>query len=125
MNLIPKFPSVPTTKEKELKRLVVFKNILEKSMKMVSQWGGRLYFVNLPSKEMATDKKNEYLQQVFRVANDLHIPIIDMYTEVFESHPDPHTLFAAHYNAEGYRLVAEAISKRLIKDGVIPSDSNN
>jgi len=28
-----------------------------------------------------------------------------------------------HYNAEGYRLVAEAIGKRLEKDGYVPMES--
>ena len=30
-----------------------------------------------------------------------------------------------HYNAKGYRLVAEAISKRLKDDGFIPSKPYN
>ena len=42
---------------------------------------------------------------------------------VFQSHPDPLSLFPfkrnGHYNAEGYRLVAEAIGKRLKADGIL------
>ena len=47
----------------------------------------------------------------------LDIPIIDIHNEVFKTHPDPLSLFPfripGHYNAEGYRLVAEAIGKQL------------
>ena len=51
------------------------------------------------------------------------IPIIDIHGEVFLPHADPLSLFPfrshGHYNAEGYRLAAEAIRKRLVSDGYI------
>ena len=52
--------------------------------------------------------------------------IIDIQKEVFGTHPDPLSLFpfrsgVGHYNAEGYRLIAETIVKRLKADGIIPS----
>ena len=57
-----------------------------------------------------------------QTATELDIPIIDIHREVFESHPDPLSLFplrmSGHYNAEGYKLVAEVIGKRLEKDGL-------
>ena len=41
--------------------------------------------------------------------------------------PDPLSLFPfrvhGHYNAEGYRLVAEVIGKRLEADGYVPPKS--
>ena len=61
--------------------------------------------------------------------SELEIPIIDIHKEVFVPHSDPLSLFpfrmAGHYNAEGYKLVAESISKRLKADGIIPLNSRN
>ena len=90
---------------------------------MVSGWGGKMYFVYLPSFALESDKL------VLPTVTELDIPIIDIRTEVFAPHPDPLSLFPFrkpnHYNAEVYRLVAEAIGKRLKGDGFIPSNSNN
>ncbi len=55
--------------------------------------------------------------------NKLNISIIDIHEEVFEINKDPLSLFPfgihGHYNADGYRLVAEAIQKRIIEDGYV------
>ena len=63
-----------------------------------------------------------YRNFVFRTARELDIPIIDLHREVFTAHPDPLALFprrkARHYNAEGYRLVANAIHHRLARDKI-------
>ena len=60
---------------------------------------------------------------VMQTATELDIPIIDIQNEVFKTHPDPVSLFPfrmhSHYNAEGYRLVAEAIRKQLNADHYI------
>ena len=43
---------------------------------------------------------------------------------MFAPHPDPFSLFplrmgvGGHYNAEGYKLIAEVIGKRLERDGL-------
>jgi len=62
-----------------------------------------------------------------QTATELDIPIIDIHEEVFDSHPDPLSLFPfrlfGHYTAEGYKLVAEAIGKRLEADGYVPIKS--
>ena len=64
---------------------------------------------------------------VMQTATELDIPIINIHKEVFAPHPDPLSLFSlrmnGHYNAEGYRLVAEAIGKRLEADGYVPIKS--
>ena len=88
-----------------------------------------MYFVYLPPfNRYSTDKdsydKHPIREFVMRSVTELDIPIIDIHTEVFASHADPLTLFPfrrlGHYSAEGYRLVAEAIGKRLEADGVVP-----
>ena len=91
---------------------------------MVSGWNGRLYFVFLPSNN-AQGRAN-----VLRTVTELEIPIIDIQREVIDPHPDPLSLYpfrrdVSHYNAEGYRLVAEAISKKLKADGITPLNSRN
>ena len=110
-----------------------FNNILKKSNRMISEWGGKLYFVYLPSYHMYSDSysnklklKNELKDRkiVLETANKLFIPIIDIHKEVFEIHPDPVSLFPfrikGHYNAEGYQLVAKEIVERLQKDEYYP-----
>jgi len=112
-----------------------FNNILKKSNQMISEWGGKLYFVYLPSYHMYSDSysnpnelklKNELNNRkiVLETANKLFIPIIDIHKEVFAIHPDPVSLFPlrikGHYNAKGYQLVAQEIIKRLQKDNYYP-----
>lgn len=100
----------------------LFGKILEKARNMVGAWGGRLYFVYLPMWSRYTDRKRDHdqyyhRQEVLSIVQDLKIPIIDLHEEVFLKHPDPLTLIPfklyGHYNAEGYKLFAEAIDKHL------------
>ena len=90
-----------------------------------------MYFVYLPTFELSS-KGIEHIkgELVLHTVKGLEIPIIDIQREVFYPNPDPLSLFPfrtgiGHYNAEGHRLVAEAITKRLKADGFIPSNSNN
>ena len=66
---------------------------------------------------------SKYREHVLRTATELEIPNIDIQKEVFDTHPDPLSLFPfrmdGHYNANGYRLVAEAIRSKLEADGII------
>ena len=87
-----------------------------------------MYFVYLPEFwRYSTGEEHINREFVLRTANELEIPIIDIHREVFDSHPDPLSLFpfrvSIHYNAEGYRFVAEAIGKRLKADGYVPIKS--
>lgn len=108
----------------------VFKNILERAENIISKWGGAMYFVYLPEFDRyLTGDEYPSREYVLRTADELDIPVIDIHREVFDLHSDPVSLFpfrsGGHYNAEGYRLVTEAIGKRLAADGVIPSNSDN
>ncbi len=101
----------------------IFQIILARVKESVSDWGGHLYLAYLPPYERyqtGRDHDVYFRNFVFRTANELDIPVIDIHTEVFKSHPDPLSLFprrkARHYNARGYRLVAEAISRRFETD---------
>jgi hypothetical protein len=106
----------------------IFKDILQKSKQMVSGWGGKMYFVYLSDfVRYSTGNEDPNRNFVIQTATELDIPIIDIHKEVFDPHPDPLSLFQfkihSHYNAEGYRLIAEAIGKRLQADGYVPIKS--
>ena len=106
----------------------IFRDILQKSKQMVSEWGGKMYFVYLYDfSRYSVGKEDVYRDFVMQTATELDIPIIDIHKEVFDLHPDPLSLFPfrihSHYNAEGYKLVAEAIGRRLEADGYVPIKS--
>ena len=100
-----------------LKPTPIFKEVLKKSKNEISNWGGKMYFVYLPNYYYVTGKKHPFRDFVLKTTNDLDIPIIDIHSEVFESHNDPISLFPfrlyGHYNAEGYELVSKAIFRKL------------
>ena len=125
INLLPKpkYEPLPTTTPTH-----IFKDILQKSNKMVSDWGGKMYFVYLPSfyrYSLGNERPNRNF--VMQTATELDIPIIDIQSELFDTHPDPLSLFPfrmrGHYTVEGYKLVAEEIRKRLETDGYVPIKS--
>ena len=142
MNLVPSTKPISLAALKFKQELVFFKKILEKSKKIVNGWGGKIYFCNLPShSSYSTDNKqrlvtisNKFLfssekinNNILRIVSELEIPVIDFHSEVFASHPDPLSLFPfrrhGHYTAEGYKLIAEAIAKRIKADGFVTSQS--
>lgn len=113
-NLLPQQKLIPSP---------IFKDVLENANDTISKWNGKLYFVYLPP-FLRYSSGNEDINREFviKTVNELNIPIIDIHKEVFNIHPDPLSLFpfrqVGHYNAEGYRLVAESIKNRIIADGV-------
>ena len=108
----------------------MFNKILQQAGKMVSMWGGKMYFVYLPGfNRYSKGIEHSMREFVLHTATELDIPIIDIHSEVFDPHPDPLSLFPfrnqGHYTADGYRLVGEAISKKLKADGITPLNSKN
>ncbi len=96
-----------------------FEYILREANKVVEKWGGRFYFVYLPSYESVTHNTNAILldhDSVLSITRELGIRTIDLYP-AFLSHPDPLSLFPFrrrnHYNAAGYRLVADHVLRVL------------
>ena len=103
----------------------IFRDVLQKSKQMVSDWRGKMYFVYLPSFfRSSLDNEHKDYDFVMQTVIELDIPIINIHSKVFDPHPDPLSLFpfrvAGHYNAEGYRLVAESIRKQLEVDNYVP-----
>lgn len=86
--------------------------------------GGELYFVYLPEfprykKYFVNHDAHRKRSEMLRLVESLQIPVIDIHHEVFEKHPEPLALFpfkrGGHYNAEGYKLVADTIVKEVEK----------
>ncbi|MEM7345630.1 MAG: hypothetical protein AAF485_15415 [Chloroflexota bacterium] len=93
--------------------LELFRNVLMVAQQDVSEWGGTLYFVYLPSSARAynPNSNHSYRQQVLQIVADLNITLIDVQQEMI-AHPEPLTLFPfqrGHYNAEGYKLFGDTV----------------
>ena len=93
-----------------------FTKILNLTKDLINQNNSELYFVYLP--EYSHYKMNydntDYIL-VKNILNELKIPFIDIHKEVFEKERNPLKLFPfelpGHYNADGYKKVAETIYK--------------
>ena len=104
-------------KDKAL-REKIFQDIFIQSKKTIEDWGGQLYFVYLPPFMRYIDgNEHEYRSFVFNFLQQQKIPIIDIHSEVFESHPDPASLCplrrCGHYNSMGYKLIVDSILNEL------------
>jgi hypothetical protein len=103
----------------------LFADILTIARDRVAAQGGKFYFVYLPSAHryiqfLANHDNYAMRKELLKVVESLNIPVIDIHEEIFKNHkPTPLNLFPfgmrAHYNAEGYRLVARAILKEVEK----------
>ena len=97
----------------------LFTEILKKARDRVAAWGGKLYFVYIPSWSRYRDDvlvHNPFhikRDKVMGAVKDLNLPVIDIHQEVFANHPDPLSFFPfrahAHYTPEGYSEIAKAI----------------
>ena len=104
------------------KVLARFESVLRDAGNYVDSWGGKLYFVYLPSWDRYSGggsdtcarvgREVDYHERVLSMVSDLGLPAIDI-SEAFNSHSDPLSLFPfrlnAHYNEEGQRLVAATV----------------
>ncbi len=106
-------------------QLPLFSKILATAFKRTSRWGINFYFVYLPSEERYVSNNDNGAfydrDDVLAIVHKLGIPLINFH-EVLSKHPDTLSLtpfLGAHYNAEGYKLVAEFIASQLRKDGLI------
>ncbi len=117
LHRLPQAPASPA----ESPRL---RQVLAEAKRRVASWGGRLVFVWLPcwerfSSGAARDESFRRRGEVLSLVRGLGLPVIDV-LRVFNAHPDPLSLFplriAGHYTEEGYRLAADAIARRLVRE---------
>ncbi len=102
----------------------IFKKILKDAKELVSNWGGKLYFIYIPSNFELSNEPSSFSVTALNVAKELQIPVVNIKNEVIDLHPDPLSLFPfrqskVHYNSQGYSLIAEAIIKKLTLDKII------
>lgn len=91
---------------------------LLRAMTAVQSWGGRLYFVYLPE---SVRYQRPWLvarsrERVLATVKKIGLPIIDIHPG-FEARGDPLAFFPfrqhGHYNADGYRVVAEEVLRAI------------
>ena len=92
-----------------------FKNILFKANKFLKVNNTKMYFVYLPEKRRFSnsfninEKKFNNYSQILKIVEELEIPIINIYEEVFKKNSNPLDLFAKngnHFSVKGYDLTA-------------------
>ena len=99
----------------------LFETILGEAKDLVVSWGGRLYFVYLPSgaRYYGDDGDTQELQVMQRrvrsIVDALDIPFVDV-AAVFEGEDGPRSLWFhrdSHYSERGYRIAAQAVLNAL------------
>lgn len=97
----------------------LLREILSQAKGRVHGWGGKLYFVYLPSWQRYANRPEIGAQQrarVLDIVGSLDIPMVDMHP-VFAAQDAPLALFpfedAGHYIAAGHELVGREILKAL------------
>lgn len=93
--------------------------LIDEANRVVTSWGGELYFAYLPSWGRYADQPFlspcmvEARERVLQIPETLAIPIIDL-APVMDAHKDPLSLFPfrlhGHYTGEGYALLADTIA---------------
>ena len=99
----------------EKSTLDLFKSILMESKASLAKWGGNFYFVFLPGRAKKNPGSQANYKNVKKIVKELDIPFIDFQKHLF-SMKDPDSFFPfrkrkVHYNPEGYKLLADFISK--------------
>jgi lysophospholipase L1-like esterase len=100
--------------------LELLRSVLEAARDSVASWGGKLYFVYLPSQEVFLDPKfaresEPERQSILKLLDELNISLIDL-LPAFQSQKDPNSLYAiagAHFNPQGYQLMGQTIADAL------------
>ena len=95
-----------------------FKEIIKLTKEFVDNKNSRLYFVYLPEFIRYKNKySNSNYLKIKAIMKELNIPFISIHEEVFKKTDNPLQFFPfeknGHYNAKGYKKVAETIIKSI------------
>ena len=108
-----------------LKTFEIYEQIIDKAVEISSSWGGEIYFVYYPHAtryfgNIVYPYPLRKYEHMLNMINDKKIKLIDLKKEVFEKHPDKHSLYplrmSGHPNERGYDLVAKYISKKIMEN---------
>jgi hypothetical protein len=128
----------PTDLSDDRALLGLFRESLVQAQRVTSSWGGRLYFVYLPSWHRFRNGPRVAKRErstIFTLVSELGVPIIDV-SDAFKAEKDPLTLFAfrrfGHYDEKGHAVVADAVLPFLASDATqkrpaaerLPSDAH-
>ena len=93
--------------------------VLLQAKKLVSEWGGNLYFVYLPAGDRYVPGQigGRGRDAVLQAVNKTGVPVIDLHPALM-AQKDPLALFPLrfpwlHFNEEGHRLVAEEVLRAI------------
>lgn len=90
-----------------------FREVFTKAKDMVTQWGGVLYFVYLPTGQryqepearLPRDPKSR--AEVLRIVSELNIPLIDIHEELFLTQSNPTAFFQEVYRISMLQAIAK------------------
>jgi hypothetical protein len=107
-------------REHDRSRTDLLYDIMVEARESVTEWGGDLYFIYLPTwaryGETILTRERE---DVLSAAEKAGLPTLDIH-KTFASHEDPLTFFPfrlpGHYTEEGNRLVAEEVLRSIAAD---------
>src|ERR1039458_800133 len=103
--------------------LDLFEKVLLRADNMVTKWGGKLYFVFLPSYDEAVLGRTRAASVVLNRVQRSGIPIIEV-RSAFGTHAQARSLFfyrGSHYTEAGYRRVAQAVLRGIQAERSIPT----
>ncbi len=104
----------PADSHKPASDVSELKKILKMTKELILKNNSKLYFVFLPQyNSLKSNNEGSNYKQIKEMANELDIPFIDIYEDVFKKESNPLKLFPfelyGHYNIEGYKKTAKSI----------------
>lgn len=110
----------------------LFTEVAERMRDDVTEWGGELLFVYLPSPEWILRQSGGYQhrERVVALMDSLRIDNIDL-LETLAGHPDPPSLYPfrmkGHFTEEGYGVIAATLARAIHErcsagTGCVPND---
>jgi len=97
----------------------LFRRIISKAKSTTESWGGQFHLVYLPHWDRyrgvpwrGSGQFDSVREEILTIAESCDISVVDIFEELAK-HPNPSSLYAIHFNEDGYRVVAEAVIRKL------------
>ena len=101
--------------------LVELKRVITQASELAAREKSQFYFVFIPSRESFRRRQTNTnsKQEIFRMVNELNLPIIDIQAAFLEEKTNPLSFYSArhayHLNEKGYQLVSQYLLRSLTK----------